>query len=457
MEKQQILQISRFLSGYLTMLFLYTIKYYFYKNFLGFKSKVWHFTLCALLVTVIDFYMMKSMSLLWSIIINNIIWLLIICFLCNGNFLMKFYAVILEEAALLLINLTFLTFDFTILPIIHNINVSFNKHIIISFMTNIINDLIRYTILFVFLKNICKFLNLKEKSIKLYENLFLLIPCLSIYSLGLIFYIIQPINIDNKRYYLPYIFPKIYYTLPFISFALLVSLLIMAYTFKKMLEGQLEEKKNILMEQQFKLQLTHSNNIEMLYKGIRGITHDMNNHVSCLRNLAATNNIEDIKKYLININETISKLDFKIKTGNSISDAIINEKYNIAKANEIEFICDFLLPKETLLEPVDLCVILSNALDNALEACMRITDSNILKKICIKSCIKNIYLIIEVSNSTTNKIQYVENKIISTKTNKTNHGIGISNIKTVAKKYNGIVDILEEKHKFIINIMLKIK
>lgn len=60
--------------------FLYTIKYYFYKNFLGFKNKVWHFTLCALLVTVIDFYMMKTISLLWSIIINNIIWLLIICF-----------------------------------------------------------------------------------------------------------------------------------------------------------------------------------------------------------------------------------------------------------------------------------------------------------------------------------------------------------------------------------------
>jgi len=195
----------------------------------------------------------------------------------------------------------------------------------------------------------------------------------------------------------------------------------------------------------------------MLYKGIRGIIHDMNNHVSCLRNLAANNNIEDIKKYLININETISKLDFKIKTGNSISDAVINEKYNIAKANEIDFICDFLLPKETLLEPVDLCVILSNALDNALEACMRITDSNIQKKIYIKSYIKNMYLIIETSNSTADKVQYVENKIISTKTDKNNHGIGISNIKTVAKKYNGIVDILEEKHKFIINIMLKIK
>ncbi|EJP6471452.1 GHKL domain-containing protein [Clostridium botulinum] len=457
MEQQQVLQISRFLSGYLTMIFLYIIKYYFYKNFLGFKSKVWHFTLCALLITVIDFYIMKTMPLLPSIMINNTIWLLIIYFLCNGSFLMKFYAVILEETALLLINLSFLTFDFTILPTIHNISVSFNKHIIISSMTNIINDLIRYTILFVFLKNICKFLNLKEKSIKLYENLFLLIPCLSIYGLGLIFYIIQPININNKRYYLPYIFPKIYYTLPFISFALLLSLLIMAYTFKKMLEGQLEEEKSLLMEQQFKLQLTHTNNIEMLYKGIKSIIHDMNNHVSCLKNLAATNNIEDIKKYLININETISNLDFKIKTGNSISDAVINEKYNIAKDNKIEFICDFLLPKETLLEPVDLCVILSNTLDNALEACMKITDSNLPKKICIKSYIKNMYLIIEVSNNTKDKIQYSKNKIVSSKNDKNNHGIGISNIKTVTKKYNGTIDILEEKHKFIINIMLKIK
>ncbi|ENK1244554.1 GHKL domain-containing protein [Clostridium sporogenes] len=457
MKKQQVLQISRFLSGYLTMIFLYIIKYYFYKNFLGFKSKVWHFILCALLVIVIDFYMMKTLPLLSIIIINNIIWLLIICFLCNGNFLMKFYAVILEETALLLINLSFLSFDFTILPTIHNINVSFNKHIIISSMINIINDLIRYTILFIFLKNICKFLNLKEKSIKLYENLFLLIPCLSIYCLGLIFYIIQPINIDNKRYYLPYIFPKIYYTLPFISFSLLLSLLIMAYTFKKMIEGQLEEEKSLLMEQQFKLQLTHSHNIEMLYKGIRVIIHDMNNHVSCLKNLAATNNIEDIKKYLININETISKLDFKIKTGNSISDAVINEKYNIARTNKIEFICDLLLPKETILEPVDLCVILSNTLDNALEACMKITDNNLPKKICIKSYIKNMYLIIEVSNSTKDKIQYSKNKIVSSKNDKNNHGIGISNIETVAKKYNGTIDILEEKHKFIINIMLKIK
>ncbi|WP_454051870.1 sensor histidine kinase [Clostridium sp. Marseille-Q7071] len=224
-----------------------------------------------------------------------------------------------------------------------------------------------------------------------------------------------------------------------------------------MLEGEEEKQKNMLMEQQFKLQLTHSKNIEGFYSGVRRVMHDMNNHLLCLRSLADSNNTQEIKKYLCNIGETIEKLDFKIKTGNSISDAIINEKYNIAKEEEIEFICDFMIPKETSLEPVDLCVILSNALDNAIEACIRIGDNDISKTIWIKSYIRDIYLIIEVSNTTVDKIQYAEGKIVSRKLDKYNHGMGISNIKSVARKYNGIVDIVEEKNKFIINVMMKIK
>lgn len=457
MEKQQVVKIIGFLSSCFTLPFLYTIKYYFYQRFLGFKSKAWKFAFYALLLTVIDFYIMRISSEPLKIIIHNAIWLTIICFLCNGSFLIKFYAVIVEEAIFLLINLTFLTFDFKILPIIHNINMSFKEHIIVSFMNSIINDLIRLIILFVFLKSICSLINLKEKIVNLYQSLYLLIPCLSIYSLGEVFYIIQTIRIDDKKYYLPYIFPKIYYILPFVSFSLLISILIAAYTFKKMLECEQEQQKSILMKELFKLQLKHSKNIEGLYNNIRSIKHDMNNHLACLSNLINTNNIKETKKYLDNISKTINKLDFQIKTGNCISDAVINEKFNIAKAEGIEFICDFMLPNEISLEPVDLCVILSNTLDNAIEACMRITDSTILKILCIKSYIRDMYLIIEISNTTIDKLQYAENKIISKKSDRYNHGIGISNIESAVKKYNGIVDIVEEKNKFTINLMLKIK
>ncbi|MFD3156320.1 sensor histidine kinase [Haloimpatiens sp. FM7330] len=457
MEKQQLVKIIGFLSSYFTLPFLYTIKYYFYQRFLGFRDKTWRFAFYALLLTLIDFYSIRILSEPLRIIIHNIIWLIIICSLCNGNFLIKFYAVIVEETILLLINLTFLTFDFNILPIIHSINMSFKDYITVSFINNIINDIIRIIILFVFLKSICKLINFKGKLVNLYQGLYLLVPCLSIYSLGIIFYIIQTIRIDNKKYYLPYIFPKIYYILPFVSFSLLISILIVAYTFKKMLQCEQEQQKSILMKEQFKLQLKHSKNIEELYNNIRSIKHDMNNHLSCLKNLINTNNITETQKYIDNISKTINKLDFEIKTGNCISDTIINEKYNIAKSKGIDFICDFILPNKISLEPIDLCIILGNTLDNAIEACTKITHDNILKTICIKSYIRNMYLIIEVSNTTINKLQYDKNKIISTKSDKYNHGIGISNIEAVVKKYNGIIDILEEKDKFTINLMLKIK
>ncbi|GAA0738488.1 sensor histidine kinase [Clostridium oceanicum] len=457
MDKQSIVKITEILSTCFTLPFLYSIKYYFYKRFLGFKHKPYKFILFSILLTLFNFFPIKIGSDLLNIIISDVIWLLGIFYLCNGGFLVKFYAVIVDEIALLLINLSFLVFDFNALTIIHKIDISFSGHIIISFMSNVINDLVRFSLLFIFLKNILKLLNFKNKKINLYQGLYLLIPCLSTYALGVIFYIIQEIKVNNKAYYLPHIFPKTYYILPFVSFALLISILMISYTFNKMLQCEKEEKKNLLMGQQLKLQFKHTKDVEELYNNIKTVKHDMNNHLCCLKNLVNTNNIEEMKKYLGNINKTITKLDFQIKTGNCISDAVINEKFNIAKSKKINFECDFIMPKETLLAPIDTCVILSNALDNAIESCTRIVNSNIPKSILVKSYIRDMYLIIEISNTTIDKLQYNKNKIISKKSDKANHGIGICNIKSTVKKYNGVVDILEEKNKFTINIMIKIK
>ncbi|MTK11903.1 MAG: sensor histidine kinase, partial [Clostridiaceae bacterium] len=238
---------------------------------------------------------------------------------------------------------------------------------------------------------------------------------------------------------------------------LLISIILNAYIFKKIIQVKDIEQKNLLMEQQFKLQLNHSKNLEGLYSGIRSIKHDMTNHLLCLKNLAQNWNVEEINNYLHTLGQTIEKLDYNIKTGNAISDAIINEKYNIAKMGNIKFDCDFILPNELILNSVDLCVVLSNSLDNAIEACMKIQDETVDKEISITSYIQDLYLIIEVSNTIVDKLRYNGNKIATTKQDKTNHGIGISNIEMISKKYNGIVDVIIEKNKFILNVMLKIK
>ncbi|MBZ9622103.1 GHKL domain-containing protein [Clostridium sp. FP2] len=456
MGNSEIIDRIGFLFTTLAIPFHYIIQYYFLKRFLGFKNKTWIFIFFVVLLTILNLLTFNIHSPL-KIIVNDLLWFTILYYLCYGNFFLKLYASIVPDAISLLIYITFLSFDFHIVAYIGTLNTASARAILILCLINFARELIDLALFYLFLKNICKLLNLKERNVNTYQSLYLLIPCLATYSLILIFYFVQAIHVDNKEYYLLSIFPEIYSAVPIVSISLLVSILVAAYTFNKMLQGEETQQKNLLMEQQFKLQIDHSKNLEGLYSGIHSIMHDMHNHLLCLKTLAKMENTVEINKYLDALGQTIDKLDCKIKTGNAVSDAIINEKYNIAKVEGIDFVSDFIIPKELLLDPVDLCIILSNTLDNAIEACMRIQDESICRKISVISYLRDLYLIIEVSNSTIGKLQYKENIIVTQKHDKANHGIGISNIKMIVNKYNGILDIVEEKNKFILNLMLKVK
>ncbi len=444
------------LSTIFALPFHYAIQIHFFNKFLGFKNKIWKCVFFIISLVFLNILLCKVQSPL-GFIVNDLLWFALLLCLCNGNFVLKLYAAIVPATILLLIHIIFLSFDYSVSSYILTLNTSSILDIFILFIINVARESINLILFFLFLSKISDFLSFRERTVDVYQSLYLFIPCLATYSLVLIFYFVQAIHIDNKDYYLFSIFPKVYYVVPLVSISLLISIILNAYIFKKIIQVKDIEQKNLLMEQQFKLQLNHSKNLEGLYSGIRSIKHDMNNHLLCLKNLAQNGNVEEINNYLHTLGQTIEKLDYNIKTGNAISDAIINEKYNIAKMGNIKFDCDFILPNELILDSVDLCVVLSNSLDNAIEACMKIQDETVDKEISITSYIQGLYLIIEVSNTIVDKLQCNGNKIATTKQDKTNHGIGISNIEMIAKKYNGIVDVIIEKNKFILNVMLKIK
>lgn len=459
MFNMSIIDISGFLSTLLAVPFHYMVQFYFLNRFLGFKNKIWKSIFFIIPIAFLNILIYSTASP-FTFIINDLLWFVLLCYLCHGNLILKLYTAIVPTTILLLIYITFLNFDYHVSSYLYTIStykMASAVNIFLLFLINIIRELINLALSFTVLYVISSILSFKGKIIDIYQSLYLLIPCLAIYSLILIFYFVQAIHIDNKNYYLFTLFPKIYSAVPFVSMGLLVTLILNAHIFKKTLQIKEIEQKNLLMEQQFKLQINHSKNIEGLYSGIRSVKHDMSNHLLCLKSLAENGKIEEIKKYLYTLGQTIDKLDYKIKTGNTISDAIINEKYNIAKTENIEFTCDFILPKELILDSVDLCIILSNCLDNAIEACMNIQDKTIDRKISITSYIQDLYLIIEISNTTAYKPKYKNNILISSKEDKLNHGIGISNIETIVEKYNGILDIISEKNKFTLNIMLKVK
>ncbi|CAI3593945.1 GHKL domain-containing protein [Clostridium neonatale] len=147
-----------------------------------------------------------------------------------------------------------------------------------------------------------------------------------------------------------------------------------------MIDSEEEKHKIILMEHQFECQVNHIKNLEKLYNDTSKIQHDMKNHIICLKSLAFNNNLSELKSYLLKLDDTLKKSALKIKTGNPISDCIITEKLYIASAHNIDFNCNFIIPKNSSIDSFDLCILLGNSLDNAIEACNKITSSTIKKK-----------------------------------------------------------------------------
>lgn len=438
----------------LSILFLYFVNYYFYNRFLGFKNKKYIFFISQIAITFINIINNNLLGNLLKILICLAIEFITIYLLCNGDILIKIYSVIVSNLTQLLVNLMILIINVKFMPMVYRLlPINHGNYKMLNCLVINCCDFISFFIVFIFFKCICDTLKVKDRNINKYEALYLLIPNLSIYALSLVFFVVQKVKINNSNYFLFNIFDDIYYSLPLIFLFMLITVFIMTYMFAKMLDNEEEKQKLILMNQQ----LIHNKNMEKVYNNLRSVIHDMNNHVSCLKNLANSEKIKEMKVYLSDIGYEINKVDFNIKTGNSIADAVINEKYSIAKEKNIQFECDFMLPEYLNIKHIDLSIILNNALDNAIEACMEIKDRSLPKKISIKTYVRDAYAIIEIANSMESKVIHDEAQILTTKTDTLRHGFGIGNIKNSVKKYNGTMDIKEEKNKFIINIMLKIK
>lgn len=447
------------LTAGMALIFRYVILYYFLKKFLGFKYRNIVFIIAVSVLTACKLLLFKAgMPVYQQILTDNVLWLILICVICKGNLPEKLYAFVIQASATILTSIAFISIDYKISALLlNNFNMANKIDIVFLLFIDILRESANLVILYVFLKFISKFMTFEEKFLSIYEGIYLLVPNFAVYSMAAAFYIVQEVKVNNRTYYLLNLFPDMYYIIPFISAGLIISMIITAFIFREMIEGEEVKHNNMLMQQQFRLQLNHSKSIEELYSGIRSIKHDLSNHIVCLKYLAEDNDAEGIKKYLSNMENYITGLGTGIKTGNSISDAILNEKYNIAKNQGIEFEYDCLLPEDIFVEPMDLCIILSNSLDNAIEACMRIKDSSLYKFINLKVKILEDYILFEVSNSMDETFQYRDYSITSIKKDSSNHGIGISNIKRTVEKYDGVVDIIVEKSKFTINIMLKRK
>lgn len=204
---------------------------------------------------------------------------------------------------------------------------------------------------------------------------------------------------------------------------------------------------------QIENQIDYYNKISKIYDEFRSFRHDFKNHLICLRSLLSEDEIEKAVEYINSIEKMSAVGKKPFETGSIIIDALLSEKQDKAVEVGAEIVFNGVVPTDGISN-VDLCIIFSNAIDNAIEACAK-DRSKSHKQIEIKSNVRQGYYFLLIKNPMFDKVLVKKNnKYVTSKDNKTLHGYGISNITRSVKKYNGKIDISPTDNNFIVDIEL---
>ncbi len=231
---------------------------------------------------------------------------------------------------------------------------------------------------------------------------------------------------------------------------MVVVILIMLY--QNIKAAQEEKLENHLLSTQVDNLKRHIEQVENLYQDIRSMKHDMTNHVLTLERLYAGNEIKEAKDYVRNLKAAFIETVGEIKSGNPVTDVILQEWKTEAEKKNIHFQCDFHYPTGSNINAFDVSVILNNALQNAVE---NASGSGPLH-ISILSYRRNNACMIEISNSFTGNLQRDAESglLVTSKGNTDSHGYGLNNIRRIAVKYFGDIDFYTKNEEFILSIML---
>lgn len=216
----------------------------------------------------------------------------------------------------------------------------------------------------------------------------------------------------------------------------------------KVLEKWIDKR---LAEYQSELLATHYAEVENMYRQIRGWRHDYRNHIQVMKSYAAEGDLDSVKRYLNELDEDLNTVDTVIKTGNRMTDAILNSKISLARSRNIQVVADAHVPVELTTGEVDLCIILGNLFDNAIEAACTLPEGQRLIRIYMD--MKNTQLYISVTNTTAAKKQKKESGLFPS-TKGPGHGFGLVRIDTIVDRYQGYLSRNSEDGAFTTEILL---
>ena len=232
----------------------------------------------------------------------------------------------------------------------------------------------------------------------------------------------------------------------------IVAILVVIVMFQNWKEMQEEQRGQELVLNQISDMKKHIGEVEKLYRDIRSMRHDMGNHIQTLEHLVAHNNMDDATEYLEHLKNEWDEVSPEIKTGSPVIDVILMEKLREAKERQIRFLSDFHYPHNTKLNAFDLSVIMNNALNNCME-----NVSGDDPYISISSFRKNSIFMITIKNSFGGQLNFGDSDLPETTKSGREHGMGLNNIRRVARMYMGDISLEQGNEEVILSIMIQVE
>lgn len=232
----------------------------------------------------------------------------------------------------------------------------------------------------------------------------------------------------------------------------IVAILVVIVMFQNWKEMQEEQRGQELVLNQISDMKKLIEEVEKLYRDIRSMRHDMGNHIQTLEHLVAHNNMDDATEYLEHLKNEWDEVSPEIKTGSPVIDVILMEKLREAKERQIRFLSDFHYPQNTKLNAFDLSVIMNNALNNCME-----NVSGDDPYISISSFRKNSIFMITIKNSFGGQLNFGDSDLPETTKSGREHGMGLNNIRRVARMYMGDISLEQGNEEVILSIMMQVE
>lgn len=188
--------------------------------------------------------------------------------------------------------------------------------------------------------------------------------------------------------------------------------------------------------------------IQNMYRQMQAWRHDYRNHIQNMKNRLDGDQGE-LERYLDDLAEDLAQADTSIQTGNVMADAVLNSKLSVAERKGVRLNIKAHIPQEIIMSDVELCSVLGNLIDNAMEACEKLSCDQRFMRVYIDKFKGQFYLSVQNSSPPVRR-----DRGIYRTTKAGSHGFGLFRIDRIAKKYGGYVNRQYEEGVFATELLI---